>query len=275
MDPIGLPSVSRRDVLLAAGAVAVFPTLASSQTPVMASDLAASAPRPWPHFPHHDPALIAELVGKAHVDEAAVRLLVGHHPELVNAWWDWGFGDWESALGAASHTGRRSIAEFLIDRGARIDLFAAAMLGMTDVVRAFVSARPGVQRQLGPHGFTLLAHARAGGAHAKDTVEYLHSLGDADQPPATITPSPEDRDRCLGEYTLSPDVHDRFSVKLNQKSVMVFAKTGETDRVLHATARDRYFPAGVPTTSFVFAPEAGTLTITAGVLEVVAKRVSP
>jgi hypothetical protein len=34
---------------------------------------------------------------------------------------------------------------------------------MTDVVKALVAARPGVQRTLGPHGITLLAHAEVGG----------------------------------------------------------------------------------------------------------------
>lgn len=269
------PSISRRDVLWAAGVSSVLPMLARAQPPsATPASSEAGSEHAWPHFPHHDPALIAELVGKAHRDESAVRSLIDRHPELVNAWWDWGFGDWESALGAASHTGRRSIAEFLIERGARIDIFAAAMLGMTDVVRSFVSARPGVQRQLGPHAITLLAHARVGGEQAKDTLEYLQALGDADRPPATITPSPEDLDRCLGEYALGPGAQDRFSVKLNQKSAVVFARAGEPDRMLHATAKDRFFPAGVPTTSFVFDPPLGTLTITAGPMVVVAKRLS-
>src|SRR5262245_48530133 len=100
-------------------------------------------------------------------------------PALVNAWWDWGFGDWESPLGAASHVGQRDIAEFLLERGARIDIFAAAMLGFTAVVRAFVVAQPGIQRTLGPHGITLLAHAKAGGKKAADTLAYLTELGDA------------------------------------------------------------------------------------------------
>ena len=41
-------------------------------------------------------------------DEARVKELVTTHPHLANAWWDWGFGDWESPLGAAAHTGRRN-----------------------------------------------------------------------------------------------------------------------------------------------------------------------
>lgn len=72
-----------------------------------------------------------------------MRMMLAEHPALAKCSWDWGYGDWESALGAAAHTGRREIALTLIEHGARVDLFAAAMLGMTDVVRAIVAAQPG------------------------------------------------------------------------------------------------------------------------------------
>src|SRR5687768_1690339 len=78
----------------------------------------------WPGFPRQDQKLVAEVVGMAHSNEQRVKELVKAHPELVNAWWDWGFGDWESPLGAASHVGQRGIAEFLLVQGARIDIFA-------------------------------------------------------------------------------------------------------------------------------------------------------
>src|SRR5688572_4319271 len=62
-------------------------------------------------FPSHDPASVREIVGKSHRDLEGVKKLVDVRPELAKAVWDWGFGDWESALGAASHVGRRDIAE--------------------------------------------------------------------------------------------------------------------------------------------------------------------
>ena len=68
----------------------------------------------WPGFPRQDQKLVAEIVGVSHFNEQRVRELVKSCPELVNAWWDWGFGDWESPLGAASHTGQREIAEVLV-----------------------------------------------------------------------------------------------------------------------------------------------------------------
>jgi hypothetical protein len=85
-------------------------------------------------------------------------------PALLNACWDWGGGDFETALGGAAHMGRRDIAELLLERGARLDVFAAAMLGMEEVVRAVLAADPAARDAPGPHGIPLVEHARAGGA---------------------------------------------------------------------------------------------------------------
>jgi hypothetical protein len=127
------------------------------------------------------PPLAAELVNEfvlmAHKDLARVKELLAKEPKLVNACWDWGGGDFETALGAAAHTGRREIAEFLLDNGARLDIFAAAMLGHLDVVKAAIAADPRAAKAPGPHGIPLVTHARMGGDNAAPVLEYLQSLG--------------------------------------------------------------------------------------------------
>jgi hypothetical protein len=123
------------------------------------------------------PELVSEFVRKAHSDLNRVKELVAQEPKLVNASWDWGGGDFESGLGAAAHTGRREIAEFLLDNGARMDIFAAAMLGHLDVVKAAITACPQARHAPGAHGIPLLAHAKMGGEPALPVLEYLQSLG--------------------------------------------------------------------------------------------------
>src|SRR5438477_11511238 len=111
-------------------------------------------------------ALVQAFVGNAHSDVDAVRAALTDEPPLVNAAWDWGGGDWETALGAAAHMGRRDIAELLLAHGARLDIFAAAMLGEVDVVRTILAAHRELRHALGPHGIPLRAHAEAGGEQA-------------------------------------------------------------------------------------------------------------
>ena len=126
--------------------------------------------------PALDAKLVQEFVGNAHGDLNRVKELLTQEPALVNATWDWGGGDFETALGAASHMGRKDIAEFLLEHGARLDIFAAAMLGKLDVVKAALAAYPDAIKTPGPHGIPLLAHAQAGGENAKAVLEYLQSL---------------------------------------------------------------------------------------------------
>lgn len=120
-----------------------------------------------------DPSLVREIVAKAHIDLPRVQQLLDQEPALVNAAWDWGDGDWETPLGAASHVGRRDIAELLLIRGARMDIFAATMLGYTDIVRSFVNQRPESLALKGPHGIPLIVHALAGGDQSADVLAFL------------------------------------------------------------------------------------------------------
>ena len=130
--------------------------------------------------PPLEPELVGEFVLKAHGDLGVVKQLLEEEPALVNAAWDWGGGDWETGLGAASHVGRRDIAEYLLERGARMDVFAAAMLGESEIVRAMLEAQPPLRDARGPHGIPLVAHAEAGGDAAREVLELLQGAATAE-----------------------------------------------------------------------------------------------
>lgn len=126
--------------------------------------------------PALDLKLVEEFVGVSHGNFERVKDLLAQEPALVNATWDWGGGDFETALGAASHMGNKAIANFLLENGARIDIFAAAMLGKLEIVKAALSLYPDAIDTPGPHGIPLIDHAEAGGTEAKAVVEFLNSL---------------------------------------------------------------------------------------------------
>lgn len=124
--------------------------------------------------PALDAKLVEEFVGNAHGNFARVKELLESEPALVNATWDWGGGDFETALGAAAHMGNKQIANYLLEHGARLDIFAAAMLDKVEVVKAALTAYPEAVNTPGPHGIPLYVHAEAG--DAKSVLEYLNSL---------------------------------------------------------------------------------------------------
>jgi hypothetical protein len=119
--------------------------------------------------------LVQEFVSKAHADLDGVQELLLREPALINSSWDWGGGDWETGLGAAAHMGRRDIASYLLENGARLDLFAAAMLGSLEIVKATLETYPDAINIPGPHGIPLIAHAQVGGHEAIQVYEYLKS----------------------------------------------------------------------------------------------------
>jgi hypothetical protein len=104
------------------------------------------------------------------------KALLAQEPGLLNAAWDWGGGDWETALGGAGHMARKDIALFLISSGARMDIFHAAMLGRLDIIKLMLTAFPNLAASKGPHSITLMAHAQKGGEEAVAVVRFLESL---------------------------------------------------------------------------------------------------
>lgn len=127
--------------------------------------------------PPLDKKLVAEFVGAGHRDFDKVKALLEEHPTLLNAAHDWTGGDFETALGAASHVGYKKLAQYLIDQGAQANIFTACLFGRIDIVKPVLDFFPKTLHAKGPHGFTLLHHAERGGEEALEVKDYLLSLG--------------------------------------------------------------------------------------------------
>ena len=252
--------MNRRDVLVG---LAAAPVAWSAKAPALSAK--ALAERELPEsFPRQDAAMVQEMVVVAHGNAKRVRELVDAHPALARAAIDWGFGDWEDALGAASHMGNRDIAEYLIANGARPTVFSAAMLGQLEAVKAFVAAQPGVQRIAGPHSISLLAHAKAGGPRAAAVYDYLNGLGDAGGP-VNSPMSDEEKASLAGNYDFG------ITVAVEKGMVMLNRKGMPYARGLYHVGNREFFPMGAAAVRIAF--DGGKLTIRDGDLVVTAAKV--
>jgi hypothetical protein len=130
--------------------------------------------------------MVQDFVIYAHMDLDMVKKLLEKERALLNATMDWGAGDWESGLGGASHMGRRDIVAFLLEKGARIDIFCAAMMGQLDAVKAFLTLEPKLIDAKGPHGFSLHFHAQVGGKESEKVLDYLQSIKKVELKPNPI-----------------------------------------------------------------------------------------
>ena len=131
-----------------------------------------------------------DFVIYAHSDIEMVKRLLDKEPGQLNASIDWGGGDWESALAGASHMGKRDIVMLLLERGARPDLFCAAMLGQLDTVKAMLTLQPKLIDAKGPHGFSLHFHAQVGGEASRAVLDYLQSIRQLDLKPIPFLKKP-------------------------------------------------------------------------------------
>lgn len=144
------------------GSGLLLPVLMNAQT---------QAPEPLPA------ALVKDFVTAGHGNFDKTKQMLAETPNLLYATNDWGKGDFETALEGAGHVGNKEIANWLIEKGARTNLFVLTMLGKTAIVKSFLEAYPSFINAKGPHGFTLLHHAQKGGEEAKELLDYFKSKG--------------------------------------------------------------------------------------------------
>lgn len=239
------------------------------------------------HFPNIDPQIVQEIVGKSHFDLDYVKKHVEARPELARSVWEWRFGDFESAIGAASHVGRRDIALYLLSKGARTTIFTHVMLGHLEVVRAMIQSIPGIQKTMGPHGLSLLHHAYAG-KQMKDTmtgleneavemtIEYLENLGDAGGE-TYIEISPEDQKKYLGDYKYGDGEKEGFTIELNMRKLLALGPIGGFGGALYKINENEFIYNGAPSVIITFdiqAEKVKSLTLREPGLTLHAKKVS-
>lgn len=226
-------------------------------------------------FPQNDPERVSAIVGASHGNIDRVRELLSEQPALARASWDWGFGDWETALGAAAHTGRREIAELLIENGARPNLFSATMMGEMATVQAFLTADPSLYWLPGPHGIPLVNHARAGREAAAPVLEYLLDTFGADERPFGVPETDGLEARYSGRFELADDARFGVTVGIRNGWLMVGAGEEPNARVIES-GPDRFHPSASPGVLLHFGVTNGraeSLTVNDGPLHLQLRRV--
>ncbi len=85
--------------------------------------------------------------------------MLEENPELLNAPYAWSETDHETAIQGATQVGSATIATYLLERGAPLEICTAAMLGRRDEVEKRISDRSDSINSKGAHGIPLLPHS--------------------------------------------------------------------------------------------------------------------
>lgn len=102
---------------------------------------------------------IDQLVIAAHQDFARVQEILGENPGLLNENASWV----ETPIQAAAHVGSREIAEYLLEKGAPLDICTAAMLGYEDEVSTFLNDNPLLAGASGAHDIPVMFYPAISG----------------------------------------------------------------------------------------------------------------
>lgn len=213
-------------------------------------------------YPAINDEMVGGIVGASHANFAKVKEMLTKRPELATSCWDWGFGDFETALGAASHTGRRDIAELLMSHGARPDIFTFTMMGMLKAVQEAVETVPGIQSHPGPHGITLLQHAKnrledksissSDSANMYKMIAYLEGLGNADVKPKSLELTEAGKALYSGDYRFGDKEEEVFTVNIHRLGFLQVSRKGLSGRKLTRIGEHQFFPAGSPSVKIIF-----------------------
>jgi len=130
---------------------------------------------------------IQDFIVAAHGNLPRVREMLILHPGLLNVRHFWTDTDSETAIQAAAQTGSIPVVEYLLERGAPLDICTAAMLGRKDEVQRMLDADPSLIDARGAHGIPLMPHAALSGNvelarmlyERGATASTSHALGNA------------------------------------------------------------------------------------------------
>ncbi|MEQ8532633.1 MAG: hypothetical protein RIB86_12345 [Imperialibacter sp.] len=254
--------ISRRKVLTGSAMGIIGLSLPLTSHAASAFEAPSIAGKPHASYPSIEHELVSEVVGKSHSDLDRVKELVDQRPELARATIDWGFADFESAIGAASHVGRRDIVQYLLGKGARPNIFTYATLGAYEAVKSMIDYTPGIQTTYGPHGISLLAHASAGLRmektmtaqevdNCKKLIDYLESLGNANGQKFEDIPD-EKKPKYLGDYKYGQAKDEGFSVQLNMRKMLSLGVIGQFGGALYQTGDNEFIYNGAPSVKISF-----------------------
>src|SRR4030042_2886622 len=85
---------------------------------------------------------IRDFIVAAHGNLPRVREMLIRQPQLLNARHYWSESDSETAIQAAAQTGSVPVVEYLLERGAPLEITTAAMLGRNADVERMLNEDP-------------------------------------------------------------------------------------------------------------------------------------
>lgn len=177
-----------------------------------------------------EPDQLRTFVINAHFNLEKTRQMLAENPAMLNQAWKWNENDYETAIQAAAQIGSISIIEFLLEKGALLEICTVAVLGRREELERRLNENPGLAKAVGAHGIPLLAHAVW--SNNLDLVQLVHKRGATTGANlalhnAIVKGSPE-----IVEWTVENANADVNSKNYEGKFLLTVAKERKNERVI-------------------------------------------
>jgi len=178
---------------------------------------------------------IGDFIVAAHGNLPRVREMLIVHPGLLNVRHYWTDTDSETAIQAAAQTGSVPVVEYLLGRGAPLDICTAAMLGRKDDVQRMLDEDPGLIEARGAHGIPLMPHAALSGN--LELAKMLFERGATGSTSHALGNAVMHGDARMARWILENGKPDLSWKSFEDKSLLTIAReTGKNDEMLELFA---------------------------------------
>jgi hypothetical protein len=135
-------------------------------------------------------------------------------------------------------------------------------MGMLKAVQEIIETVPGIQSHTGPHGITLLQHAKnrleakdiseTDRANVNKVISYLEGLGNADVKPKNLEMTDEEKKKFFGEYRFGDGSNEIFVVDQHRLGFLQLARKSSSPRKLNKVDDNIFSPAGAASVKIIF-----------------------
>ena len=102
---------------------------------------------------------LRQFVINAHFNLEKTKQTLAENPALLNQAYKWGENDYETAIQAAAQIGTVPIIEYLLEKGAPLEICTVAALGRREELERRLDKNPELAKAVGAHNMPLLPHA--------------------------------------------------------------------------------------------------------------------
>jgi uncharacterized protein len=174
---------------------------------------------------------LRQFVINAHFNLEKTRQALAENPALLNQAYKWNENDYETAIQAAAQIGSVHIIEFLLEKGAPLEICTVAVLGRRDELERRLNENPESAKALGAHGIPLLAHVVW--SNNLDLVKLVYNRGGTTGANLALHNAIVKGNEEIVDWLIDNAGVDLNSKNYEGKPMLTVAKERKNEKIIH------------------------------------------